>query len=102
MNLTIKTPKWWIYSAYILLISSVGIVLISLYCWWAVNNTKELGPLIAGLYLGFMLYASYGLILLATLGVASSVFNNYPQKPFIITIIVSLLPTVFFVMADYL
>ena len=101
MNLTTKTPKWWLFSANILLISSVGIVLISLYCWWAVNNAKELGPLIAGFYLGFMLYASYGLILLATLGVASRLFHNYTLKPFIITIIISLLPTSFFIMADY-
>ena len=101
MNLTIKTPKWWLYTANILLISSVGIALISLYCWWAINNAKELGPLIAGFYLGFMLYASYGLILLATLAVASGLIHNYPLKPFIITIIISLLPTTFLVVADY-
>ncbi|MCK5071132.1 MAG: hypothetical protein KAR01_11335 [Desulfocapsa sp.] len=89
------------YLANVFLVLSVGVTLISLYSWWAANYTKELGPLVAGFYIGLMLYASYGLILLAIIGVVVGFFKKYPIKRFILTICISALPIAFLVVADY-
>jgi len=94
-----KTPiasfKWWGISASFFLVIAVGTVISNLYSLWLVNNTDELGPLIAGFYVAFTLYASLGLTLLSIIMMLVGFFIRYPLKKYVAMFIISLLPVVF-------
>ena len=97
MNQAINNPKWWRYTAIFLLIVTIVVVAFSFFCLRATKHTDELGPLLMAMYFFATLYTSYGLLLLSLIGVIIGFLLKYSLKLYMIMAIVSLLPTVFFV-----
>ena len=94
MRKVINNPKWWRYTARFFIIVTIVVVVFSLFCLLATNYTDELGQLLMGIYFVISLYASFGLFVLALIGIVTGFILKYSLRRYMIT--VSLLPTVFY------